>query len=315
MQESVYVGVDLGGTAIKVGICDGEGRLLHRYEGSTEPEEGAEAVIRRIADMVRRTVEESPFSWEQVAGVGVGIAAFLDPGEGTVLMAPNLGWKNVPIKRLLEAHLNKRVEIDNDANAAALGEAWSGAGHGIRHLVCYTIGTGVGGGIIADGNIYRGFKGMAGEIGHIQIVPDLEAVMCGCGHLGCLETVSSATGIVRMANDAKKRGDKTVLAEIERITAKDVFDAAKQGDELAKRIVERAAFYLGKSMAFVAVILNPRRFVVGGGISQAGDILFAPIREAFDKFAPEAAKKEVDIVPAALGSEAGIIGAARLVVQ
>ena len=153
---------------------------------------------------------------------------------------------------------------------------------------------------------------MAGELGHMAVVPDLEAINCGCGKKGCLETVSSATGIIRMANDAVERGDQTHLASLEKITAKDVFDAAKAGDEVALRIIQRAAFYLGKSMALVAVVVNPQRFIVGGGVSLAGNILFEPIRENFRKFTPEAAYEGVDIVPAQLGNNAGVIGAAGL---
>jgi glucokinase len=218
----------------------------------------------------------------------------------------------VPVKQILEEKLNKAVAIDNDANVAALGEAWSGAGAGIPNVVCYTLGTGVGGGIIIKSRIYQGFKGMAGELGHMAVVPDLEAIKCGCGKMGCLETVSSATGIIRMANDAVKRGDVTSLADVAQIAAKDVFDAAKAGDEVSLRIIDRAALYLGKSMALLAVVINPQRFILGGGVSRAGDILFQPIRDYFRQFTQEAAQEQVDIVPAQLGNDAGVVGAAGL---
>lgn len=311
MSGKIYVGVDMGGTNIKVGLCDENGQLLQTFEGPTGSD-GSEAVLTRIADYVRKIVADSPYEWEQVAGIGAGIAGFMDIPEGFVKLSPNLGWRNVPVKKTLEAKLGKPVSIDNDANVAALGEAWSGAGAGIPNVVCYTLGTGVGGGIIINGKIYQGSTGMAGELGHMAIVPDLEAINCGCGQVGCLETVSSATGIIRMANDAVVRGDKTTLSLIENITAKDVFDAAKSGDEASLRIVNRAAYYLGRSMAFLAVVVNPQRFVVGGGVSKAGDILFDPIREIFKKYTPEAAQEGVDIVPAKLGNDAGIVGAAGL---
>ncbi|RAV09056.1 ROK family glucokinase [Paenibacillus contaminans] len=311
MSGKIYVGVDMGGTNIKVGLCDENGQLLQTFEGPTGSD-GSEAVLTRIADYVRKIVADSPYEWEQVAGIGAGIAGFMDIPEGFVKLSPNLGWRNVPVKKTLEAKLGKPVSIDNDANVAALGEAWSGAGAGIPNVVCYTLGTGVGGGIIINGKIYQGSTGMAGELGHMSIVPDLEAINCGCGQVGCLETVSSATGIIRMANDAVVRGDKTTLSLIENITAKDVFDAAKSGDEASLRIVNRAAYYLGRSMAVLAVIVNPQRFVIGGGVSKAGDILFDPIREIFKKYTPEAAQEGVDIVPAKLGNDAGIVGAAGL---
>lgn len=315
MSENVYVGMDLGGTTIKVGLCSESGALLHTYEGPTGVAEGPETVISNMADYVRRVVEESPYSWEQLAGVGAGVAGFTNVRDGIIVMAPNIGFKDVPIRAILEERLGKPVKIDNDANVAALGEAWSGAGAGIENCVCYTLGTGVGGGIIINGRIYQGFSGMAGEIGHIDVVPDLEAIQCGCGKVGCLETVSSATGIIRMAKEAVERGERTFIADASEITAKTVFDAAKAGDEVALRIVKRAAFYLGKSMAAVAAVLNPQSFIIGGGVSKAGDILFDPIRETFAQLAPEPLQQGVQIVPATLGNNAGMIGAAGLLIR
>ncbi|EES73179.1 MULTISPECIES: ROK family glucokinase [Paenibacillus] len=312
MSEKIYIGVDLGGTAVKVGICNEEGQLLHTYEGPTEVDKGADTVVANIEKYVRRVVEESPFAWEQVAGVGAGVAGFTNVREGIIILAPNVGLKDFPIRAILEERLGKPIKIDNDANVAALGEAWGGAGKGIDNCVCYTLGTGVGGGIIINGKIYQGFSGMAGELGHMSVVPDLEAIGCGCGQMGCLETVSSATGIIRMAKDAVARGDRTSLAHVENIMAKDVFDAAKAGDEAAIRIVNRAAFYLGKSMAAVAVVLNPELFIIGGGVSKAGDILFNEVRSVFAKLTPEPVQRGMQIVPATLGNDAGMVGAAGL---
>ncbi|WP_308637305.1 ROK family glucokinase [Paenibacillus silvisoli] len=315
MSEKIVVGVDIGGTTIKVGICSMEGALLHTYEGATEVEKGSDVVCTNIADYARLIVEQSPYTWEQVEGVGIGIAGFLDIPNGIVKKSVNLFFDNVPLKSILEEKLGKRVLVNNDANVAALGEAWAGAGRGISDCVCYTLGTGVGGGVIINGKIVEGFAGMAGELGHIPIVPDLEAIQCNCGKMGCLETVSSATGIIRMAKDAVERGDRTSLSFVENIMAKDVVDAAKAGDEVATRIVARAAHYLGKSMAFVAVVLNPQRFIIGGGVSKAGEFLFEQIREAFRKAAPEMAQEGVEIVPAILGNDAGVVGAAGLIIR
>ncbi|MGP0585453.1 ROK family glucokinase [Paenibacillus timonensis] len=312
MSEKIYIGVDLGGTAVKVGICNEEGQLLHTYEGPTEVDKGADTIVANIEKYVRRVVEESPFAWEQVAGVGAGVAGFTNVREGIIILAPNVGLKDFPIREILEQRLGKPIKIDNDANVAALGEAWGGAGKGIENCVCYTLGTGVGGGIIMNGKIYQGFSGMAGELGHMSVVPDLEAIGCGCGQMGCLETVSSATGIIRMAKDAVARGDRTSLSHVESIMAKDVFDAAKAGDEAAIRIVNRAAYYLGKSMAAVAVVLNPELFIVGGGVSKAGDILFNEVRSVFAKLTPEPVQRGMQIVPATLGNDAGMVGAAGL---
>ncbi|ADM68069.1 ROK family glucokinase [Paenibacillus sp. SEL1] len=315
MSESIYVGVDLGGTAIKVGICNENGQLLHTYEGPTETDKGVDVVIGNIEKYVRHIVEQSPYEWDQLKGVGAGVAGFTNVRDGIIVLAPNIGFRDVPIRALLENRIGKPVKIDNDANVAALGEAWAGAGKGIENCVCYTLGTGVGGGIIINGKIYQGSSGMAGEIGHISVVPDLEAIQCGCGKMGCLETVSSATGIIRMAKDAVERGDRTSLALEDQIAAKEVFDAAKAGDEVALRIVNRAAFYLGKSMAAVAAVLNPELFIIGGGVSKAGDFLFEEMRRVYAKLAPEPLQKGVYIVPAVLGNDAGIVGAAGLLLR
>lgn len=300
---------------IKLGICNAEGELLNTFEGPTGTEEGAQVVLNNIADYAKKFVAQSSYDWEQVVGCGIGFPGFMDMKNGIVKLAPNLKWTNVPVRDVLQDKLQKPVRISNDANIAALGEAWAGAGKGIDDLIMLTLGTGVGGGIIAGGKIHEGFNGMAGELGHVQIVPDLEAVGCGCGQKGCLETVSSATGIVRMANDALERGEKTTLALHSPVTAKDVLDAARQGDEVAKRIVNRAAYYLGRTMSLMAVVLNPQRFIIGGGVSKAGDILFEPIRETFAQYTTANIQEGVDIVPATLGNNAGVVGAAGLFIR
>lgn len=315
MSQKIYVGVDVGGTAIKTGICNADGELLHTYEGPTENHKGTDTILHNIAQYAKNVVAESSYEWEQVEGVGVGIAGFLDIPRGYVRFAPNLNLKNVDLKGYLEEKLQVKVLVNNDANVAALGEAWAGAGRGIANCVCYTLGTGVGGGIIINGKIVEGFAGMAGELGHMAIVPDLEAIQCGCGKMGCLETVSSATGIIRMAKDAVARGDRTTLSTVEDMLAKDVIDAAKEGDEVAARIVSRAAYYLGRSMALMAVILNPECFIIGGGVSKAGEYLFAQIREVFEKYTQDEAKENVKIVAATLGNNAGVVGAAGLILR
>ncbi len=315
MSEKIYVGVDVGGTSIKTGVCDGAGQLLHTYEGPTETGKGTDTILHNIASYARTVVQDAGLNWDDVEGVGVGIAGFLDIPNGIVKYSANLNIVDTNLKQFLENELQKTIKINNDANVAALGEVWAGAGKGLDHCVCYTLGTGVGGGIIIDGKIVEGFRGMAGELGHIAIVPDLEAIQCGCGKMGCLESVSSATGIIRMAKDAVERGDRTTLSQVEDIMAKDVFDAAKAGDEVAARIVSRAAYYLGKSMAMVSIVLNPECFIIGGGVSKAGDFLFDQIREVYEKHALDLAKEGVSIVPAILGNNAGVVGAAGLILR
>jgi glucokinase len=315
MSGKLYVGLDVGGTAIKAGVCSGDGKLLHTFEGPTENEKGSDRVMANMAKYARTVVEQMSASWDDVEGVGIGVPGFLDIQNGVLLTSPNLVLRNAPLKSFLSEQLGKPVLINNDANVAALGEAWSGAGRGVSDCVMYTLGTGVGGGIIIGGRIVVGYSTMAGELGHIAIVPDLEAIQCGCGKKGCLETVSSATGIIRMARDAVARGDLAALAGLETITAKDVIDAAKSGNETAARIVQRAAHYLGKSMALVSVVVNPQRFIIGGGVAKAGEFLFGQIREAYFKHALEAASKGVEIVPAELGNDAGVVGAAGLILR
>lgn len=312
MPEKLYAGVDVGGTSIKAGICNERGELLHLIEGPTEAQRGTARIVENIEKYVRQAAEEASCAWSQLAGIGVGVAGFLDIPRGFVKTSPNLPLVDVPLKDLLEASLLKQVRVNNDANVAALAEARAGAGRGVCSIVMYTLGTGVGGGIVVDGRLISGCSGMGGELGHMPIVPDLEAIQCGCGKMGCLETVSSATGIVRMAQDALRRGDATVLATLEKLTAEDVVNAAKEGDEVAQRIVSRAAYYLGKSMAVISVIVNPDRFVVGGGVGKAGEFLLSQVRDSFRKCALEKAQEGVEIVAAELGNTAGVIGAAML---
>lgn len=315
MSETIYVGADIGGTTIKTGICNEQGDLLHTLEGPTESDKGGEAIVNNVVKYAREVVEASSYQWEQVGGVGVGTAGFLDIPNGIIKFSNNLNVRDLPLKQMLEERLQTTVKVNNDANVAALGEAWAGAGRGIDNCVCYTLGTGVGGGIIINGKIYEGFSGMAGELGHMAIVPDLEAIQCTCGMTGCLETVSSATGIIRMAKDAVERGDRTSLALVSNIMAKEVIDAAKAGDEVAVRIVNRAAFYLGKSMAAVAIVVNPERFIIGGGVAKAGEFLFEQIRDVFKKYTPAQARDGVEIVAATLGNNAGVVGAAGLILR
>ncbi len=314
MSQSVYVGIDLGGTSVKIGVCNESGQLLHKYEGPTRAKAPADEVVRDIANYVRAAVAEASFTWDQVAGVGAGIAGMMDLKSGVVKLAANLGWTNVPIRQMLQDELGKPVGIDNDANVAALGEAWSGAGAGLANVVCFTLGTGVGGGIIVDYKIYTGFHGMAGEIGHLPSIIDGTGRTCGCGLNGCLETIASATGIIRSAIEAVEDGQATSMSNGPIDSAKVVFDAAKSGDAVAMRIVRDAGHHLGRAMATLTVVLDAERFVVGGGVSAAGEILFSPIREAYAKYTVAALRESVQIVPAALGNDAGVIGAAGLMI-
>jgi glucokinase len=312
MDKKAFIGIDLGGTNIKIGLVDELGQLLVEDEGPTGSEEGADAVLQRMSEMAKKIAKDHSYKWEEIMGVGIGIPGFMDIANGKVRLAGNLGWHDVPVRDKMSELLDKPVMIDNDANAAALGEAWTGAGAGVSHIVCVTLGTGVGGGIITEGKVYEGFRGMAGEIGHIPMISGDDAESCGCGRKGCLETVCSATGIVRKVRKRLQQGESSSLSLLTEVTAKDVFLAMQAGDSLALNVVTEAAEVLGRVLAMIAVTINPRRFVIGGGVAGAGDMLFNPIRQSFAKHAPAVVANETDIVPAKLGNWAGVVGAAGL---
>lgn len=238
---------------------------------------------------------------------------------GVVYNVVNLGWEdNYPLKDLLEVETSLPAVIDNDANCAALGEMWKGAGNGAKDIVAVTLGTGVGGGVIANGHIVQGISGAAGEIGHITSIPQGGA-QCNCGKTGCLETVASATGIVRIGKEKIEAakdlsGELTTLyRENGTITAKDIFDCARRGDRIATEVIKEVSFYLGLALANIANTLNPEKIVLGGGVSKAGDILLDPVRENFKKYAFSRVKESTQIAVATLGNDAGVIGAARLI--
>lgn len=305
-----YVGIDLGGTNIKLGIVDQEGNLLAETEKPTNSEEGAQSTIQRLCMHVREIVKDTTLSWDQIQGIGLGLPGFLDLKEGLVIHLTNLHWDHVPIREWIEQELNKPVRINNDGNVAALGESWTGAGKGVDDLVCVTLGTGVGGGIIANGQLISGARGFAAEIGHILI--ESNGHKCNCGNRGCLETIASATGITKRIEEAIAAGESTQLSRVTSLMPHHVFAAAREGDTLAKRVLERAIDSLAIAFAQLSVILNPQLFVVGGGIAQAGDDLFLPLREAYTRHAQKIAAEQVRIIPAALGNRAGILGAAGL---
>src|SRR5699024_8641434 len=232
------------------------------------------------------------------------------------LRLTNIPWENVPVKEVLEEELNVPVAIDNDANAAALGEAWSGAGRGLTDLICITLGTGVGGGVMTGGRLVHGLSGADGEIGHIQV--EEGGALCGCGKRGCVETVASATGMVRLAKEAVASDSESQLAPKAKdgsLSARDIFAASEAGDETAREVIETAMDALGRMMSVLSVITNPAAFIVGGGVSRAGELLFAPLRRAYEKYTLSFAADGVQILPARLGNDAGVIGAAGLTAE
>ncbi len=303
-------GVDVGGTTVKMGLFDKDGNVIEKWEIPTRTANGGEKILPDIADSIKAKMAEKGIAKEDVIGAGVGVPGPVD-GNGIVHRAVNLGWGEVDLKKELTALLDgMRVEGGNDANVAALGEMWKGGGQGHQNLVAVTLGTGVGGGIIINGEILTGAAGAGGEIGHIH-VEDNETEACGCGNFGCLEEYASATGITRLANRALAASDKDSVLRKGEVSAKTVFDAVKAGDELAIEVAQKFGNYLGKGLGVIAGVINPEIFVIGGGVSKAGEVLFDYIRPPFEKTVFHGCKNAVFAL-ATLGNDAGIYGAARL---
>lgn len=301
MKQKVIFGVDVGGTAIKFGIFDTEGTLHNDWELPTDKSESGNHILEQIALSIESVIGKIGIAPAQIEGIGLGVPGpVLENGE--VVEAANLGWRNRNVQQELEELSGLKVRAGNDANLAALGEMWAGGGKGCRNLVLMTLGTGVGGGIIQNGRLVFGNRGGGGELGHMCVEPK-ETVACNCGNYGCLEQYASATGVVRLA--------KTCLFGTDNTTAKDVWDAVKAGDPAACQAAEIFGKKMGLAMANLAVTLNPERFLLGGGMSKAGDILLKYIIKYYEKyvFAP---CRQVDFGLAALGNQAGIYGAARL---
>lgn len=312
MKMVKYVfGVDVGGTTVKLGLFDIDGHVLDKWEIPTRTENDGVNILPDIAVSIQDKMSEKAIAKDEVAGVGVGAPGPVD-GKGIIHKAVNLGWSEMNLKEVLSGLLvDMKVEGGNDANVAALGEMWKGGGQGYNNLVAVTLGTGVGGGIIVDGRILTGYNGSGGEIGHIH-VEENETEPCGCGNHGCLEEYASATGITRLANRKLKSCDKDSVLRQGEVSAKTVFDAVKAGDELAIEIAEQFGEYLGKGLAVIAGVVNPEIFVIGGGVSKAGEVLFEYIRPAFERTVFHGCK-DTKFALATLGNDAGIYGAAKLV--
>lgn len=303
-------GVDVGGTTVKMGLFDKDGSVIEKWEIPTRTENGGEKILPDIADSIKAKLSEKGIAKEDVIGAGVGVPGPVD-GNGIVHRAVNLGWGEMNLKKELTALLDgMRVEGGNDANVAALGEMWKGGGQGHQNLVAVTLGTGVGGGIIINGEIMTGATGAGGEIGHIHVEDD-ETEACGCGNFGCLEEYASATGITRLANRALAKSDKDSVLRQGEVSAKTVFDAVKAGDELAIEIAQKFGDYLGKGLGVIAGVINPEIFVIGGGVSKAGEVLFDYIKPSFEKTVFHGCRNVIFAL-ATLGNDAGIYGAARL---
>ncbi|MCR2820392.1 ROK family glucokinase [Lederbergia panacisoli] len=312
-NEKWLLGIDIGGTSVKLAFLSEEGDIIHKWEIPTNIANNGSSIISDIGKSVHQKLAELNVPHEKLKAAGVGAPGPIDQEKGVMFEAVNLGWPdNYQLRNLMQEAVGVPVAIENDANSAALGEMWKGAGKGAKDLIAITLGTGVGGGVIVNGDIVHGAKGAAGEVGHITAVPE-GGYMCNCGKTGCLETVASATGIVRTAKAllAEYEGD-TKLNKNGDFTAKDIFDAAQADDELALITVDSLANHLGLALANIGSTFNPEKIVIGGGVSKAGDFLIGKIGQYFKKYAFKPVGESTDIVLAQLGNDAGIAGAAWL---
>lgn len=304
------IGVDIGGTTVKLGLFDREGKALEKWEIPTVKEDQGSHILPDIAASIKDRLTASKVALSDVQGVGVGAPGPVD-AQGTVHKAVNLGWGVFNIPQVLGEYLGLPVRAANDANVAAFGEMWQGGGKGHANMVAVTLGTGVGGGIIVGGSILTGATGAGGEIGHIHI-EDNEPEACGCQNHGCLEQYASATGVVRLAARRLAQDQEPSVLRGGELSAKAVWDAVKARDKVAIQIAELFGEYLGKGLAAVAAVANPEVFVIGGGVSKAGEILFDYIRPAYEKYAFHGCRN-AEFALATLGNDAGIYGAAALI--
>ncbi len=309
MKEYCF-GIDIGGTTVKCGLFNVKGEILEKWEIPTRTENNGINILPDVAAAINDKIQERQIDRADVAGVGVGIPGPVDE-DGAVICAVNLHWGYVQLEDQLERLVGLPVKAGNDANVAALGEMWKGGGAGYHNVVMITLGTGVGGGVIVNGKIVTGTHGAGGEIGHVH-VEDQEEEICNCGNRGCLEQYSSATGIVRLANRLLASTDQPSVLREEPVSAKTVFDAVKAGDALAIEVAEQFGKYLGTALAVVAGVVDPEVYVIGGGVSKAGQVLIDYIQKYYKKYAFTACR-DCAFALAELGNDAGICGAAKLV--
>jgi glucokinase len=313
------VGIDLGGTNIVAGTVSEDGSdLVGVVSEPTFADQGTDAVIARIAKLARASMAKAKAQGKEIAGVGIGSPGPLDTKTGIVLITPNLGWTNVPLRDRVARELGLPAALDNDANCAIYGEWWRGAARGKHHVVGLTIGTGIGGGIVLGGEVYRGASDIAAEFGHITI--DLFGRRCKCGNDGCLEAYASGPAIAARAIEGIRPGTHTSLPEyvrgdLAKITAQVVYEAAHDGDEYAREVVKDTAKFLGAGVASIINIFNPEVVVICGGVTLAGERLFDPLRAEVERRAFKAAVDVCRIVPGELTGTAGVYGAAAVFIK
>jgi len=314
-MKKFRIGVDVGGTNIKIALVDAQGTISYSNTLPTRAEMGYEYTIANMKQAISDLMKETKTNKDNIEGIGFGFPGQIDYKNGIVRLAPNIpGWVEVPIAEMVEKEFHIPTRVDNDVRCATLGELNFGAGRDCDNLVCITVGTGIGSGLVVNGKLVRGASNAAGELGHIKLQMD-GGPLCGCGDYGCLEAFASGPSIVAMAEEYIKGGKSTKYRELANpdITPYIVSEAAKQGDVVAQRIFAIVGEYIGIGLASVVNLLNPEKIIIGGGVADAGDILFKPIIETLQKRAMKVSASAVEIVPAQLGNTAGVIGASMLI--
>lgn len=309
------LGIDIGGTTIKIGIINEDGSIHSKWEIPTNTENQGASIATDAWSSIVEKLDALKIDKTSLQGIGIGAPGFIDDETGLVYKAVNIGWENFDLANQFRALADLPVYVGNDANVAALGENWVGAGNQANNLIAVTLGTGVGGGIIANGEMMSGENGTAGEIGHITIDP--EGYDCNCGRKGCLETITSATGMVRQGMTIIEKNPESKLAmhyqKYGELTTKDIFDLANNGDQLSKEIINHTADVLGFAISNIAMVVNPSKILIGGGVSQAGENFIGQIERQFKKYALPRISEICEFKIAELGNDAGMIGAAYLV--
>lgn len=312
------IGIDVGGTNVKIALVDKSGKIIYSNSVPTYAKMGYEYTVNNIKQAIKDLMKETNTTAKDIDGIGFDFPGQVDYKTGVVKLAPNIpGWVNVPIAQMIEEEFHIPTRIDNDVRCAALGEMKFGAGQGCENFVCITVGTGIGSGLVVNGQLVRGASNAAGEIGHIKLQMK-DGLICGCGDTGCLEAYASGPSIVAMAQDYIKGGKSTKFREMAaaeggEITPYMVAKAAEAGDPVAKRIFAIVGEYIGIGLTSVINLLNPEKVIIGGGVAEAGDLLLDPIRKTIKERTMVVAGSAVEIVPAQLGNSAGVIGASMLI--
>ena len=309
-MKNYVVGVDLEGTKISTALSDLEGKIINQTTIPTDAHEGEVPVLNRIINSIEKVVNDSAVSYEDIKGIGIGSPGPLDAKQGIIITTPNLPFKNFNLVKPISEKFGVPVFLDNDANVAAIGEFMFGAGKGAENIVFFTVSTGVGGGAILNGKVYRGHTSNALEIGHMTVAP--HGSRCNCGNVGCVEATSSGTAIAKRAHEALSTKVETSLRKYENVTSYEVFVEAAAGDPVAKDIIDDAMNYLGIAVANAVSIFDPEYVIIGGGVSKAGDVVFDTVRKVVNKRCFKSMAESVKIVPAGLGTDAGLIGAVAL---